>query len=62
MSQKLCLFFARKASKNDKFKAWFSEPKRRNRDTPKFFIQNTRTSALKKSPLIYLAELLNNES
>ena len=60
--QKLCLSFARKASKSDKFKAWFPEPKRKNRDTSKFFIPNTRTAALKKSPLIYLAELLNNES
>ena len=60
--KQLCLSFARKASRNKKNKPWFKQPARRSRGTPPYFIPATRTAALRKSPLFYLAQLLNENT
>ena len=58
----LCLTFANKAYKSEKFSGWFSESdvKVDTRSTKyKFKAVNTRTERYRDSPLPYLTELLN---
>ena len=71
----LSLSFATKTAKNPKFSAWFKPIYRNTRsglkisddqvieeEILKYFVPVTRTTRYQKSPLIYLANLLNNES
>ena len=57
--KQLCLSFARKASKDSKFKVWFSNLTKPTRTDPSFALPRTRTAAYEKSPLVYLTKLLN---
>ena len=59
---KLCLNFAKKAMKHDKFQSWFksSEKKQYTRqEKPKFCEVNAKNSRLHKSPIAYLTRFLN---
>ena len=53
----LCLKFANKAYKNEKFRKWFSE----SESGLELKEVTTRTSRYWKSPLPYLTDLLNND-
>ena len=55
--EKMCLSFARKAQKHDKFKNWFVANDQTN--NPAFLPVTFRTKRFKKSPLPYLTDLLN---
>ena len=55
--QALCLNFAKKAYKHEKFSQWFNQ----SEADLKFHEVKTRTSRYWKSPLPYLTDLLNNE-
>lgn len=57
--EKLCISFARKAAKSDKFSPWFQKTKRETRNNLKYELPHTRTAAFERSPLIYLTHLLN---
>ena len=59
--KQLCMSFARKASKDTKFKIWFSNLTKPTRTDPIFAVPRSRTAAYEKSPLIYLTKLLNIE-
>ena len=58
---KLCLKFARKCEKNPKFKHWFKlKPEKQFRiQGDKYFPTFARTERLKRSPISYLTDLLN---
>ena len=59
---KLCLNFALKAEKHEKFKKWFklTDPKPDTRQTIfKYFDVNAKHSRFKKSPLGLLTRILN---
>ena len=58
----LALNFAKKCTKNDRFKDWFKEkPKNNLRSQTLYEEKFARTEGLKKSPLYYLRRALNNE-
>ena len=61
--ENLCLKFARKASKNSKFKFWFKQkPKLSTRQVQEEYYQPiARTDRLLKGPLSYLTRLLNRK-
>ena len=59
---KLCLNFAKKALKHEKFQSWFklSGKKQHTRqENPKFCEVKAKHSRLQKSPIAYLTRLLN---
>ena len=58
----LCLKFALKASKNNKYSAWFQETIKKTKTSQKYKLPYIRTTAYQKSPLIYLAKLLNERT
>ena len=58
----LCLKFALKASKNNKYSAWFQETIKKTKTSQKYKLPYIRTTAYQKSPLIYLAKLLNEHT
>ena len=58
----LCLKFALKASKNNKYSAWFQETIKKTKTSQKYKLPYVRTTAYQKSPLIYLAKLLNEHT
>ena len=58
----ICLTFAKKASKSSKYQAWFKRTKWKLRDNVQFLLPKTSTVRYKKSPLIYLTNLLNENS
>ena len=60
--KKLCMKFAKKTSANPKFTKWFMKNHRKTRRGNKFLLPKARTTAYGKSPLFYLASLLNDES
>ena len=51
--------FARKAAVNVKYKNWFKENVRQNRNSKKYVLPKARTSIFQKYPLFYLNKLLN---
>ena len=61
----LCLEFARKCSKNSKTKHMFPENKKihdmETRNPEKFKVQHAHTERLKKSSIIYMQNLLNED-
>ena len=59
--QKICLLFAKKAAKSNKFSSWFIKNAKKTRACSKYYSPTCRTSIYSKSPLFYLTELLNNE-
>ena len=58
---KLCIKFAKKAERNQKFKMWFKpKPELPTRqDNDKYWKTLARTTRLKKSPISHLTNLLN---
>ena len=66
--KELCASFARKTSANPKFTKWFIKNtrfvknSRQNRKVNQYHLPKARTSAYEKSPLFYLANLLNDEN
>ena len=58
--QQLCRSFGRKQTQSAKFKAWFKKSSRPARGNSKINLPNTRTTVYKKSPLVYLTNLLNS--
>ena len=58
---KLCLKFAKKAERNPKHMKWFKQrPKTATRNNnPKYWNVIARTDRLKKSPIPYLTNILN---
>ena len=62
--RKICLKFAQKSLKNEKFCKWFKENKSENstrQEQMKFHEVYCRTDRYKKSPISYLTSLLNIE-
>ena len=62
---KLCLNFAQKALKHDKFQSWFKLSDRKQctrKDKPKFCEVYAKHSRLYKSPIAFLTRLLNEHS
>ena len=55
---KLCLSFARKTEKNEKYRPWFKKTAN-TRSNTQFTNNYARTSAYQKSPIPYLVNLLN---
>ena len=62
--EKLCVTFASKSAKHEKYSEWFWTPDTRpdTRNQTKYTSVWTRTTRYKKSPLPYLTELLNNQN
>ena len=65
--KEMCVKFARKSAESDKFQNWFAEstqkkdrPKTRHHTKLKFKPIPTRTVRFEKSPIPYLASLLND--
>ena len=61
--RKLCLSFAKKSLKHEKFKTWFKPNTKltvTRQAQPKFCEVYRRTERFKKSPLSYLTGILNN--
>ena len=61
--RKLCLSFAQKSLKHEKFKTWFKPNTKltvTRQAQPKFCEVYRRTERFEKSPLSYLTGLLNN--
>ena len=61
--RKICIKFARKSWKNEKFSTWFAVNTRETKtrqDQPKLHEVYCRTDRYKNSPLSYLTNLLNN--
>jgi hypothetical protein len=62
--RKLCIKFARKSLRNQKFKHWFKPNTLRTKtrqDQPKFCEVYSRLDRYEKSPISYLTNLLNQE-
>ena len=57
---KLCISFSKKTVKSKKFAPWFKLMEKQTRYGQKYSIPKTRTITYRKSPLIYLTEILNN--
>ena len=61
--ENLCLNFAIKCTKNSKMKFMFPQNKKKHRmntrDTPRYFVQHANKERLKKSAIIYMQNLLN---
>ena len=64
--EKLCLIFAQKCQTNTKMKDFFQKNKNHHimqtRNPEHFQTQFANTERLKKSPIIYMQGLLNNEA
>ena len=56
----ICKKFARKIEKSEKFSSWLLKTQRNTRNNKRYNLPNTRTEAYRRSPLFYLASLLNN--
>ena len=59
--KQICKKFARKSERSEKFSKWFIPAERRTKSGNKFIVPNTRTRTYQKSPLMYLAHLLNTK-
>ena len=59
--EKICLKFALKLQKNDKFSNWLINAPRKTRSDKKFILPKTRTKIYQKSPLFHLAGILNKK-
>ena len=57
----ICTNFAIKTSKFPKFNSWFPKNRIKIRNTKQYKEVYARTSTYQKSPLLYLANLLNNQ-
>ena len=57
--QSICHKFSIKTTKLKKYQAWFPKTLRKNRDSKKYVETSYRTTTYKKSPLLYLTQLLN---
>ena len=55
----LCQSFGRKQTRSSKFKVWFKKSARPARGNSKINLPQTRTTIYKKSPLVYLTNLIN---
>ena len=60
--KQLCLSFATKTAKNLKYSSWFQLIHNNTRSGLKYYVPVTRTTSYERSPLIYLANLLNHQS
>ena len=56
--ERLCLSFAKKTEKNEKYRPWFQKSKQTTRKNP-FKETSYRTKAYETSPIPYLISLLN---
>ena len=58
--ENICRKFAKKIEKSEKFSSWLLKAQRTTRTNKKYNLPTTRTDAYGRSPLFYLASLLNN--
>ena len=56
---KICRKFARTCERSSKFSKWFTKASRITKSNTRYIIPSTRTQAYRRSPLMYLTRLLN---